>query len=307
VHTTLAALTWDPQLRGALIVLTAILVLPGSVYLLLATNVGAKLGFLLVTAGLSGWILLLNIVWLMAPLGTGPIGYKGSANGWETKEIVQGDLAANSALSIITGTPGHPGQRFPNGWTLLPQGNSILASASPAADTALIPPTAPAPGTAAPPPSAFPPPFKTTQDYVDVAVYNKGGHSYLFNLFGYKVYWRIRNHQIFLKHQPHWVVVRVTPSLPSVTLAGAAATLPAADVTQPTYSVVLLRSEGALRLPPILIGFGSLIIFGITCENLHARDKAIRRRKAEDEGGGGSGTNQPGGTPTRPAGELQPA
>jgi hypothetical protein len=304
VHLTLAALTWDPQLRGAVILLTAILVLPGSAYLLLATNVGARVGFLLAMAGLSGWILLLNIVWLMAPLGTGPIGYKGAANGWETKEIVQGDLATNSALPVVTGSPGHPGGQFPNGWTLLPPGNSILASAAPAADTALIPPAA----TAAPSKSGFPPPFKTTQDYVAVAAYTKGGHSYLFNLFGYKVFWRIRNHQIFIKHQPHWVVIRVAPSLPSVTLAGAAATLPAADVTQPIYSVVLLRSEGSLRLPPILIGFGSLVIFGLTCENLHARDKAIRRRKAEEEeGGGGGGTDRTGGAPTRPAGELQPA
>ena len=34
----------------------------------------------------------------------------------------------------------------------------------------------------------------------------------------------------FIKHQPHYLVIRVQPSLPSVTLAGAAATLPAADL-----------------------------------------------------------------------------
>ncbi|HEY2429436.1 MAG TPA: hypothetical protein VGI06_10935 [Acidimicrobiales bacterium] len=300
----LGALSWDPQLRGALIVLVAILVLPGSVYLLLATNLGARVGFLVAMAGLSGWMLLLNIIWLMAPLGTGPIGYKGAANGWEVKEIVQGDLVTHSALKVVTGTPGKPGTQFPNGWTRLPPGNSILASASPVVDSALIPPAATAaPAKTAP---AFPPPFKTTQDYVEVAFYNYGGHSYLFNLFGYKVFWRIRHHQIFLKHQPHWVIEQVAPALPSVTLLGAAATLPAADVTKPTYSVVMLRSEGSLRLPPILIGFGSLIIFGLTCENLHSRDKEIRRRKAEEEGGGGGGS--PGSTPTpRPAGELQPA
>ena len=77
----LAAVSWDPQLRGALILLIGVLVLPGSVLLLLWTNVGARVGILLAAAGLSGLLLLLNIIWLMAPLGTGPIGYKGSSSG----------------------------------------------------------------------------------------------------------------------------------------------------------------------------------------------------------------------------------
>ena len=294
----LAALSWDPQLRGALIVLTGVLVLPGSVYLLLATNLGARVGFLVAMAGLSGWLVLLNIIWLMAPLGTGPIGYKGSANGWEIKEIVQGDLVSHSGRSVITGTPGQPKTAFPNGWKFLPVGNPTLSAASPVADAALTPPAATAAPAPAPP---FPPPFKTTQDYVIVSAWQHGGHSYLFNLFGYKVYWRIRHHQIFIKHQPQWVVERVAPSLSSVTLAGAAATLPAADVTKPLYSVVMLKSEGSLRLPPILIGFGALVVFGVTCENLHARDKEIRRRKAEEEAGG------PGPRSGTGARELQPA
>ena len=294
MHVGLAAIQWDPQIRGALIVLTGVLILMGSVYLLLATNVGAKVGFLLAIAGLSGWLVLLNILWLMGPLELGSIGYKGVQGGWETKEIIEGDLVQNSTEKVITGTPGKPNTAFPNGWTALPNGNSLLSSASPSGDTSL---TAPVVGAPTP---AFPPPFVTTSDYVMVAAYGKGGHNYLLSLFGYKVYWRIRGHFMYIKHQPKYVIYRVQKALPTVTLAGAAATLPAADVTQPIYSVVLAHNAGSLRLPPILIGFGALLIFGLTCERLHARDKEIQRRKAE-------GADGPPGSRSRPAGELQPA
>jgi hypothetical protein len=280
----LAALSWDPQLRGALIVLVALSLLGGSTYLLLATNVGAKVGFILAVAGLSGWLFLLNLVWL----GYG-IGYKGAQPTWVVKEIVTGDLVAHSTTKAVVANGSTTG--FPNGWVFLPQGNSILAPALPVADKALIPP---APGAA--PGSSFPPPFSTTQDYVEISGWNKGGHNYLFNFFGYKVYWRIRHHQMYIKHQPHYLVVRVQPSLPTITLAGAASTLPAADLSKPVTSVVMLRDVGSLRLPPFVLGTSALIIFLLCCERLHTRDKEIKRRKAEDEA-----------EASKPGRELEPA
>lgn len=291
LHPAMAVLTWDPQLRGALIVLLAVVVLPGSAFLLLSTNVGIRLGFLLAVAGLSGWLLALNIVWLAYG-----IGYKGSTNGWIVKEIDRGSLVEHSALKAVVGTPGKPQTQFPHGWTPLPAGNSVLAPAAPVADNALIPP---APGAA--PTSAFPAPFHTTQDYAFVGAYSKGGRNYLLNLFGYKVYWRIRHHQMYIKHQPHYLVYRVQAALPSVTLAGAAATLPAPDVTAPIYSVVMERDVGSLRLPPTLLGLAAGIVFGLVCEKLHSRDAEIARRRAAEDQGAGRG---PSGVPRR---ELQPA
>jgi len=309
-----AALSWDPQLRGALIFLTAVLVLPGSVYLLLATNTGARLGFLLAVAGLSGWLFALNVIWMSYG-----IGYKGTQPSWVVKEIVTGPLDTQSTIPVITGTPpGNPLNSFPNPpcpktpggtqkpgnscWRTLPLGNPVLAPASPVADKALIPPP---PGAKAS--TSFPPPFKTTQDYVILGGWDKGGQNYLVNLFGYKVFVAVGHHQLYIRHQPHWLVIKVQPSLPSVTLAGGAATLPAADATKPTTSVVMEKDQGSLRLPPILLGTAALIIFGLTCERLHRRDKEIQRRKEEEEreAKSGRGPDQPGGT--RPAGELQPA
>ena len=46
IHSGLmAGITWDPFIRGVLIVIVAVVLLPGSVYLVLATDTGARLGF----------------------------------------------------------------------------------------------------------------------------------------------------------------------------------------------------------------------------------------------------------------------
>ena len=47
----MAIVGWDPVLTGYLAVLLGILVLCGSVYLLLATNLGVRLGFLVAWTG----------------------------------------------------------------------------------------------------------------------------------------------------------------------------------------------------------------------------------------------------------------
>src|SRR5436853_7570409 len=55
---------WSPTLLGVLVVLSAIGLFCGSVYLLLATNLGARLGFLVASACLFGFLTLLSILWM---------------------------------------------------------------------------------------------------------------------------------------------------------------------------------------------------------------------------------------------------
>lgn len=262
----LSALHWDPQIRGFLIIATGVLLLCGSVYLLLATNTGARVGFVITVAGLSGWMFVLAVVWTIYG-----IGMKGNPPGWAIREIVTGDLTAHTTTASV--------RDFPNAWTLVPPGDSQLAQAQSAADHFLTPAAAPPPGETAKPPK-FPPPFKTTQDYVTIGGYTKGGNNYLVRIGSYKVKMTIGHHHFFLKHQPHYFVVRVQPALPTVTLAGAATTLPAPDPTQPIYSVVMLRDVGSLRQPNIMIALASLIVFAVSCAYLHKRDKEIMRRRA---------------------------
>jgi hypothetical protein len=248
----LAALTWDPQIRGFLIVLTGILILPGSVYLLLATNMGAKVGFLLAAAGLSGWIAVLAITW--AIFG---IGMRGSEPTWKVKEIITGDVG-QSTVPIMGG--------FPKGWKRLPPGSAELADAQAAADATLAPSSAPAKPGETPKPPAFASPFKTTADYVAVAGYRRGGDNSLF---------AIRHHQFFLRHSPHYDVIEVQPALNQTGGPGGAPPRPVPDPAQPVTSVVMIRDLGSLRFPQTVLAVSSLLIFGLTTYTLHRRDKEI--------------------------------
>ena len=84
-------------------------------------------------------------------------------------------------------------------------------------------------------------------------------------------------------------------------------TTSAPDATSPVYSVVLLRDVGSLREPPLVLGLASLIVFAVTVEKLHSRDKEIARRQRAggDDGGGGGSPGRP--PAPEPAGELEPA
>ena len=59
----LLAVNWHWELRGTLIVIIAVGVLCGSLYLILGTNLGARLGFLVAFAGLAGWMFILGAIW----------------------------------------------------------------------------------------------------------------------------------------------------------------------------------------------------------------------------------------------------
>ena len=54
---------WNPTILGVLVVLSAIGLFCGSAYLLLATNLGARLGFLVAFASLTGFMVLLTTLW----------------------------------------------------------------------------------------------------------------------------------------------------------------------------------------------------------------------------------------------------
>jgi hypothetical protein len=69
-----AGLGWDPAIRGILVVTLAVAILMGSVYLLLATNTGARLGLNIALAALFGWLSILTLYWWITPPGIGPRG-----------------------------------------------------------------------------------------------------------------------------------------------------------------------------------------------------------------------------------------
>src|SRR5690606_38747071 len=69
-----------------------IVVLMGSVYLLLATNVGARLGFTIAAAAFFGWCTIMGGVWWVY----GTIGMLGEAPHWEVKEVAYPDTSRSA-------------------------------------------------------------------------------------------------------------------------------------------------------------------------------------------------------------------
>ena len=74
---TLLAISWEPEIRGVIVVLIGVVTLMGSVYLILGTNVGARLGLLIALAGLFGWMATMGAIWW-----TYGIGLKGREPTW---------------------------------------------------------------------------------------------------------------------------------------------------------------------------------------------------------------------------------
>ena len=81
----IAGLAWDPEIRGFMAVLTGIVVLMGSVWLIISTNTGPRLGTLLSLAGFFGWMAIMASIWWIYG-----IGYAGDSPVWEQVEIVEG-------------------------------------------------------------------------------------------------------------------------------------------------------------------------------------------------------------------------
>lgn len=154
-HLLLAALRWDPNIRGALIVLTGFSVLIGSVYLLLATNTGPRLGFMIAAAGLFGWLTVMGTVWTVFG-----IGIKGAEPSWKTLEVVTGDLSQSTVTAA---------QTFPKGWKPLPKSDKALADAEAAAAAALSS-------------GSYASPFKKKEEYQPAEAFKKGGDTWLLTL-----------------------------------------------------------------------------------------------------------------------------
>jgi hypothetical protein len=77
---------WYPTILGILVVVFAILLFCGSVYVLLATNLGARLGFLVAFTGLMAFMVILTLLWMTtaSPLNT----LKGRIPSWEVQQVV---------------------------------------------------------------------------------------------------------------------------------------------------------------------------------------------------------------------------
>ena len=242
MHTLAFALKWEPQLHGLLVVVLALVLLPGSMYLLLATNLGARVGFLVAAAGFFGWMTLMAVIWTVYG-----IGFTGNPPAWKVQQVIQGDVATSSQPAL---------GGFPAGWHKIAVGDPNETAAAAAADPVLAPPAA----------SGKQGVFAASSDYIAVGAYDKGGEKYLPG-------WSHPPNAIAFFHKPHDFLVQVEKVKPQVTVPGQAPPKPAADVTQPVVSVLMVRDLGNVRQKPGVVALSSAILFGVCCSALHRREK----------------------------------
>ncbi len=246
---TILALSWKPELRGVIVVLIGFVVLCGSVYLIVGTNIGARLGFLVAMSGLFGWMFLMGVIWWIYG-----IGLVGRTPTWEPAQPVtivrDGDLVRAGILN--TGDP------LQEGWIQLADEDPKRGQAVASADEILQETDTFAAG-----------------EYAAIAVYDKGGERSpkINDTFDF----------IAFRHAPRYALVEVQAVLPVQSEPGRAPLSPEVDESQePTY-VLMIRDLGSRRQPAIVLTFGSLIILVVLCWLMNRRD-----RLAEANRSGGS-------------------
>jgi hypothetical protein len=100
--------------KGLLVVLTAFVLLPGSVYMLLASNFGAVKGYLIAATAFFGFLTMLSAVWLFGIPGTTPLtGPKGTQPTFKFFTINDPQAGTYDSVRDFQGDAG-------NGWQAAP-------------------------------------------------------------------------------------------------------------------------------------------------------------------------------------------
>ena len=81
-----------------------------------------------------------------------------------------------------------------------------------------------------------------------------------------------------ITHPTNYTVVNVQQSLDKPADPSLPPPVPEIDPGEPTYSVVMIRNLGNLRLIPALFTLASLALFLVTCLVLHWRDLGLREK-----------------------------
>lgn len=259
--TTLLAIDFNPGLRGIIVVLVMVVALLGGTYLLLGTNLGARLGFLITATALAGWMMSMAFVWAIYG-----IGLQGPFPSWKPAEpitIVRDGALLNRA-EVLDAPVNIEGLTAPeaakkvsaalveDGWKVLDESDPRRGQAVASADE-IIQVEA----------EEF-----SAGEYIPVAVYDKGGERYpkigeSLDFFAFK-------------HKPRYSIVEVAPLVEQRAEPGRAPARAQVDETQPHRYVVMIRDLGARRQPALLIMFGSGIVFFLLAWLLHRRETILR-------------------------------
>ena len=257
---TLLAIDFNPGLRGIGVVLISVVVLIGGTYLVVGTNLGARLGFLVVLASFFGWMMTMGAIWWV--YGIGLVGPSPTWHPAEPITIIR-DGSFLVGAEVLEMQPSLGNDPVANaeivaaalqeeGWNLLEESDPQRGQAVASSDNILQVEAEEFAG----------------GEYISVAAYDRGGERYP------KISDAIDFFAFF--HKPRYALVEVVPVVKQLTEPGRAPARAIVDSTQPHRYVHMIRDLGAKRQPAILITFGSGIIFFILCWLLHRRDMMLR-------------------------------
>lgn len=257
----LLAINWEPELRGWLTVIIGTVVLMGSVYMIMATNMGARLGFLVALAGLFGWMALMGAIWWIYG-----IGYKGAVPEWKEvpgKTVIQEvdllfeagvideQIAFTEADDSVAAAEALAARLDEEGWRKVDDAAPEFGQAEASATVFLEEEDAFGAG-----------------EFDVTAVYEIGGEAYpkpLGDELDQLAFW----------HKPYYTLVEVAPYEPLRDEPGRAPTAPEVDTSMQRQYVYMIRDLGSLREPAAYITIGSTIVFLALCWLLHRRDRIV--------------------------------
>jgi hypothetical protein len=277
----LAGIAWDPQVRGFLAVGVGVVVLLGSVYLILGTNLGSRLGFLIAISAIFGWCTIMGLTWWMY----GTIGMLGEAPKWEVVGVVYPgieDAGLEEARSLDTSALPDPeelsrleGEELEQtadeveptlgGWKILTESNPAFGEAKATVDAHFGEHPDEELG------------LEAAADYVTVYSFERGGKDGLPDDPSRidRLTTKLKNTFWQIQHPPHYAIIQVQPVLEKEPEPGAAPPTPTADPNEPVVSVIMERNLGDVRFPGAMLTIFSGSMFAVTVLMLHRRDLRV--------------------------------
>ena len=250
---------WYPTILGILVVVAAVVLFMGSVYVLLGTNVGARLGFLITFTSLVGFLMILSLLWLTtaSPLESP----KGRVASWTVVENVN-DLAKAKTTAV------HGVNTKQNVASKIDASNVAAA-----VDAALITKVSTPTITYTPNDNRFAK-FDAITDFQVLQTWTVGGSDPQF--------WKGE-----FNHSTKYAVIQYCANAQVQQTFGLPPLPPECANSQRGY-IVAKFDYGTLRLPPFIVFVITAILFGLGLLMLHWREKdehaAAEAAKAEAAG-----------------------
>jgi hypothetical protein len=250
---------WNPTIIGVLTVLCAVGLFCGSTYLLLGTNLGARLGFLVAAAGLSGFLVLLTTLWLSTPgSATGNSDLDpphGNSASWKVVEVVANPTDSKIAAVRELPTKGTKGT------------DTLTTQVKPAIDAAIV--------NAAPVAGVTPKP----QPFATLGI--TSSTNYLLTFPGSHSFQYIDKTENFFWHRHRYAAMEFCQARLDATgnTVQDSAGNSVCDPLKPTQYAILGYNYGSVRKPVVFYWLFSLIFFGLSLLGLHWWEKDERARK----------------------------